>query len=91
MRNGLTTDQFERWAEAYATGQLDDSWQQAAMVACEIRNLPVRLCGWFFGRKLKIEDLEMPDSFMPQPSKKPPAKKNSVEDFAAKMAGRFGG
>jgi len=93
MRNGMTVEQADLWSEAYATGQLDDGWQQSAMIACEIRNLPVRLCCWFFGHKMKSEELATPDSFIPRPTtknKSKKSKKNNTRDFANRLAKQFG-
>lgn len=65
MLDRLSPDGFDRWWAAYATGQLDDGWQQAAMICAEIRNLPKRFLIHRYGGKLDPKDLAKPRDFLP--------------------------
>lgn len=62
----LSPDDLDRWWAAYATGQLDDGWQLAAMICAEIRNLPKRIRLYMFGGELDPKDLAKPDEFLPR-------------------------
>ena len=95
LRNGLDPQQLERWHQAYATGSLDDSWQQTAMLAAEIRNLPVRLRFEFFAKKgdtLDPQQLVSPEDFLPKPPGKKKKKRNrkSIDQFNQRMAEKYG-
>lgn len=90
MLDRLSPEDFNRWQAAYLTGQLDDGWQQAAMICAEIRNLPKRMRLAVWGGTLDPKELAKPSDFLPTWEEDKQPVRDTVKEYFDHLAQKFG-
>jgi hypothetical protein len=90
MLDRLSPEDLDRWQAAYYTGQLDDAWQQAAMICAELRNLPKRIWVQRFGGEINPKDLTKPREFLPQFEEPKESGQDSVAAYQRHLARKYG-
>ena len=96
VMESMTPELMARWRAAYLSGQIDDHWQQAGMLAAVIVNVVKVLAQGLQGKgakPMKEKDFAKPEDFIPSardPDDKPEVD-TSVFDFGEQLAARFGG